>query len=188
MIAAFDDPSLLHHQNFIGFFDGGQAMGDDQGGPILLQRIQRFLDCPLGFGIQRRGGLVEDKYRAIAQQRAGDGDTLTLAAGEQDAVFADNRIQAHVHFFDEIHGVSHAGSVLYLLAGVGCLAGISDIVGDSIVKQMHVLGNQRHLITQRGELIGAQIGTVEQDLALLDIVKPRQQIGDGRFTGAGSPH
>ncbi|MNN78519.1 hypothetical protein D3C81_1950820 [compost metagenome] len=53
MCASFDDPPLFHDQDQVGFFDGGQAVGNDQGGAILDHVIQRRLDMPLRLGIER---------------------------------------------------------------------------------------------------------------------------------------
>ena len=60
-----------------------QVMADEQiSQPVaLLQRFQQRQDLRLHRFIQRRGRLVEDQQR-LQDQRARDGDTLTLAAGK----------------------------------------------------------------------------------------------------------
>ena len=56
--------------------------------------VQRRLDEPLGLGVERAGGLVEDQDRGVAEDGAGDGESLALAAGEVRAAFADDGVVA----------------------------------------------------------------------------------------------
>ena len=82
MPAALDDLAALDHQNGVGVHDGVQAMGDDDGGAVLAEMLDRLLHLLFGFRIQRRGGFIEQDDRRILDQRAGDGDALALAAGQ----------------------------------------------------------------------------------------------------------
>jgi hypothetical protein len=67
--------------------------------------IQGRLDMPLGLGIQRRSGLVEDQQRRVFQQRPGNRQALALAAGQQYAVLADFGIEALRQLVDELLGI-----------------------------------------------------------------------------------
>ena len=58
------------------------------------QAVERLLDHRLVLGVDRRQRLVEHQDRRVAQQRAGDGDALALAARELDALLADHRAVA----------------------------------------------------------------------------------------------
>ena len=51
MVAALDYPSLIHHQDQIGFLDGCKAMGDNQRRTTLHNRIQGSLNMPFRFGV-----------------------------------------------------------------------------------------------------------------------------------------
>ena len=53
----------------------------------------------LGRCVEAGRRLVEDQDRRVADDRAGDGDPLALAAGERHAAFADHRVVAlgHLH-------------------------------------------------------------------------------------------
>ena len=55
---------------------------------------ERLLHQPLGLGVERRGGLVQDQDRRVLQDRAGDRDPLALAAGEPAAALADHGVVA----------------------------------------------------------------------------------------------
>ena len=48
----------------------------------------------LGFGIERRGRLVEQDQRRILDQRARDRDALALAARKAQPALADQRVVA----------------------------------------------------------------------------------------------
>ena len=61
------------------------------------QRLERRLHLTLGLRIERRGRLVEHQHRRILEQRARDRQPLALAAGELNAVFADQRRETLRH-------------------------------------------------------------------------------------------
>ena len=69
-------------------------MGNDEGGAVLHQSVQRFADLGFGFGIHGGGRVIEDQDARILQQGAGNRNTLFLSAGERDAFFADQRVVA----------------------------------------------------------------------------------------------
>ena len=58
------------------------------------RRCDRILHQPLGFGIERRGRLVEQDDRRVLDQRARDRDALALPARELQPVLADRRVVA----------------------------------------------------------------------------------------------
>ena len=57
--AALDDLAAFDHQDGVGVHDGVQAVGDDDGGAVLAEMLDRFLHLLFGFRIQRRGRLVD---------------------------------------------------------------------------------------------------------------------------------
>ena len=92
MVAFLDDPAMVHDDDPVGGADGGEAVGDDDGGAVAHQPVERFLHQPLAFGVERRGGFVEQQQRRVAaEQGAGDGDALALAARQARAAFAHDR-------------------------------------------------------------------------------------------------
>ena len=84
------------HQDAVGLQHGRQAVGDDDGGAALHQMLERRLHQRLAFGVERRGRLVEQQDRRVAQDGAGNGDALALAAGQRHAAFADLGVVALV--------------------------------------------------------------------------------------------
>ena len=61
MRALLGNAAIGHHGNFIGVFDGGQAVSHHQRGAAVAQIIQRGLDKDFGGVVQRAGGLVQDQ-------------------------------------------------------------------------------------------------------------------------------
>ena len=94
MGATLDDAAVLHDDDLVGVFDGGEPMRDDQRRAIAHELDQRLLDAPLGFVVERRRGLVEDQDGRVLEQRARDGDALALAARQQRAAIADRGVEA----------------------------------------------------------------------------------------------
>ena len=78
--ALLGDPALDDDQDLGGVADGGEPMGDGDGGPVFDQGIERLLDLALGGGVQRRGRLVEQQDGRVLEQRPRDRQPLALAA------------------------------------------------------------------------------------------------------------
>ena len=60
--------AAVQHDDAVGVADGGQAVGDHERGAALHQVRERLLHEPLGFGVERRGGLVEDQDRRVLEE------------------------------------------------------------------------------------------------------------------------
>ena len=91
--ALLDDAAVVHHDDPVGAADGGEAVGDDDRRAVVHQPLERLLDQPLGFGVERGGRLVEQQDRRVAQQRAGDREALALAARQPRAAFAQEGVE-----------------------------------------------------------------------------------------------
>ena len=80
---------LINHIDHIRLLDRTQPMRHRDRGSALRRRIQRRLHDLLALGVQRGGRFVEEEDLWIAQEGAGDGDALFLAAGEEGGFAAD---------------------------------------------------------------------------------------------------
>lgn len=69
-------------------------MGDDDGGAVFGNAVERFLDAFLGANVDGGCGFVEDEDWWALDDAAGYGDALALAAREFDAGFADEGVVA----------------------------------------------------------------------------------------------
>jgi len=77
--AGLDDSSFVEDADEVGVFDGGEAVGDDDGGTVAHQFFEGVLDESFRFGIEGGGGFVEDEDGGIAEDSAGDAESLALA-------------------------------------------------------------------------------------------------------------
>src|SRR5260370_6812168 len=58
MAAALDYLAAVEHQDLVGIDDGGEPVGDDEGGAVLRDLAQARLDLALGLRLERPGPLV----------------------------------------------------------------------------------------------------------------------------------
>ena len=65
------DALLGEHQNLLGVADGGQPVGNDQGGTVFGQPLQALLDQPFALVVQGGGGLVKDEDGGGFSERPG---------------------------------------------------------------------------------------------------------------------
>ena len=100
--------------------------------------LQGALDFPLGAGVQRAGGLVQQQDRRVLEDGAGDGDALLLAARQFQAALAHHGVIAHRQLHDELVDLGQARRFLDL-GLVGADAAIGDVVLDRVVEQHRVL-------------------------------------------------
>ena len=123
-------------------------MGDDQRRPVGRDVIQCFLDVALGFGVERRGGFVEDENRGVFQDGAGDRQTLSLPAGEQHAVLADQRVEAQWQSIDKLIGVGRFGSTFDFRAWCQSEVAVGDVGGNRVVEKNNLLRYQCDVAAQ----------------------------------------
>src|SRR5947209_851371 len=109
MPSLLDDFAALNHQYGVGMHDGVQPMGDDNGGAVLAEMLDRFLDLLFGFRIKRCGRFVEQDDWGVLHERAGDRDALALSSRQLGAVLADRRVVAEGKTRDEFMRASRLG-------------------------------------------------------------------------------
>ncbi len=118
--ALLDDAALIHHHDAVAGQHSGEPVGDHQRGAVAHQFLQRGLHQGLALRIERRGGLVEQQQRRVAQDSARDRDALALAAGQRDAALAELGLKAAGQPADEFGGMGEIGGTLdFGVGGVG---------------------------------------------------------------------
>ena len=63
MGALLGDAAVPDHQDAVGGPDGGEPVGDDEGGAAPAQLVEGVLNFRLGDAVQSRGGLVQDQEK-----------------------------------------------------------------------------------------------------------------------------
>jgi len=144
MGALLHDGAIVHYADAVGFADGGQAVGDDDGGSALHEGIEGFLNLFFGFGIEAGGGFIEEEDSGVFEDGPGDGYALALATGEFDAAFADDGVEAFGEGGDELPGIGLIGGADDILIG-GFGIAIADIIADGAAKEEHFLRYDGHI-------------------------------------------
>ena len=115
MRAALDDAAVVEDDDLVGVAHRGEAVRDRDHRPALREPLERGLHRALGLRVERRGGLVEDEDRGIAQDRPRDRDALLLAAREPVAALADDGLVALGERGDQVVDLPGAGGLLDLV-------------------------------------------------------------------------
>jgi len=85
MAALFHHTAMIHDDDPVGLLHGRQPVGDDQTGAARHGAMDSVLNQTLVLGVQRAGGFVQQQDRRGAHECAGNGQPLTLAAGQRAA-------------------------------------------------------------------------------------------------------
>ncbi len=140
--ALLDDLARLHHQDAVAGEHGRQPVRDDEGGAVLHQPLERGLYQRLALGVERGRRLVEQEERRLAQDGAGNGDALALAARQRHPTFADRGIELLRQQADELQRMRELGRALDL--GIACAGPAeTNVVADRGGKDHRVLRHQR---------------------------------------------
>src|SRR5690242_8543959 len=67
-----DDPSAVENDDQIRIANRGEAMRDHERRSPFAERLQRLLDAPLRFGVERAGRFVQDQNARVSQNGAGN--------------------------------------------------------------------------------------------------------------------
>src|SRR5690554_6623077 len=87
MGAAFNDPTLVHHQDLVCFLNGGQTVGYDDGSSAFRQFFRSGLDQGFGFGIDRGSSFIQDEDLGIVNISPEKGNQLSLPNRQASAPF-----------------------------------------------------------------------------------------------------
>src|SRR5208337_4781333 len=156
------------------------AVGDDQRGAALHQRLERALHQRLALGVERRGRLVEQQDWRVFQDGARDGDALALAARKSHAALAEFRVVAFRQAGDEaVRGGLFGGGDDGVSARVR--RSIGDIVGDARAEDEGVLGDEGDFRPKRGRIEAGYVDAVERDRSAERIVEAQGELEQGRF-------
>ena len=150
------------------------------------QAAQCFVDPRFDVDVDGARRVVENQDRRVEQQRARDGDALTLTARERVAALADDGVVALGQAHDELVRVGRAGRGLDSSnRGVGSAVG--DVVADRDRKEERLVEDDADVRAKRAERHVADVVAVDLDGAGGDVIEARQQPRDGRLARPGAP-
>lgn len=84
--------SLIQHKNAVGVHNRRQPMGDHDNGAPLCKLVEGSLHLRFVVGIGKGGRFIKNQHRRVFEHGAGNGKPLCFAAGEVDALRADDRM------------------------------------------------------------------------------------------------
>ena len=172
--------AVLDDEDDVGVADRVEVMGDDDRRPALHQFSRAPMTACSDSGVQPGRGLVENQDRRVADDGAGDGDALALAAGQRDATLAHHRVVAVGHRVDELVRVGQFGRALDLRGRARRLA-VRDVLPDGRAKEQRVLQHKAHLVAQRLQLVPPDVRALDDDLPGDRVVEPWNQAHERRL-------
>ena len=184
MAAAFHNLSFVQHTDFISIADGGQAVGNSDGGAVLHQVLQRLLHHLFRFRVEGGGRFVQNQDGRVLQDGAGDAHPLALPAGQFAAPVAYHGVVSLFAGHDEVVGVGYLGGFNHLLHR-GVLHAESNVVEERVVEQDGFLVHIPHQAPQALQGDVFHVHPINEDSAFLHIVIAGQEVNERGFPGAG---
>ena len=180
MGAEFDHSATRQDGDLIGITDRRETVRNGDRGPAGAQGVDRLLNGTLGPVVEGGRGFVQDQHPGIAQDRAGNGQTLLLTAGEAMSAGTDHGVETLGQPSDQVGNLGCPESSPHLrLARVGC--GQQEVGPNGVV---HEVGLLRHDADDRGQILLAdrrEWDAVDRDRAGRGVTQPRHQAGQGRL-------
>lgn len=182
--AAFDDLAVVEDHDDVGVLDGRESVGDDEDGASFHERIHAALDEGFGACIDGRGGFVEDHHWWIADGCAGDGEKLTLSLAESGAVAGEDGVVTLRQHTDEAVSVGElcCGDAFFIAGG---WIAVADIFHDAAGEEVDILKNDAKGAAQIVLADFFDVDAIVEDGAVVDVVKPIDEVGDGGFSRSG---
>ncbi len=172
-------PAVDQHADAVGERGGvAEVVRHEQRGEVQLreQVLQLSADDAAGLCVERRERLVEEQHGRVARQRASEGDTLALAAGDGIRALAREMVDAEA---------------LQQLAGPIASAE-RHVLPDRQVREQRVLLEDeadRPLVGVERDPLGAVEPRVlpERDAPAIGTAQPGDRPQHGRLPGSGRP-
>ena len=184
--AALDDPSLVQDVDDVAAHRQRQPVGDADDGLAGRDGRKLLQDLVLGLGVQGAGRLVQNQDRGVAEQRAGDGESLALATGEPAAALADDGVVAGRQRHDEVVEAGRLRGGHDLVVGRVELPH-PDVVADGAIEEGRLLRDQREAAAEGRQRVLADVASVDLDRPIGRVVEAREHIDQGRLAGTGRP-
>ena len=178
--------AALEDEDRIRIHQRGEAVRDDNQGAALRDAQQVGVDDRLAVGVERARRLVEDQDARIADQRAGDRETLPLAARQVCRALLDKGLIAARQALDELLGAGEPRRLHdFLETRIGLGGG--NRLTDRAAEQKVLLQHDTEAGAQMIDIDLAQIVAVDLDEPLVVAVQQLQQARDRRLARAAAP-
>lgn len=165
-----------------------QSVCGDDTDPLAPACQHGLLHCGLAGLIQGARGLVEDEDVRFGIERAGNGDTLQLAAGEAVAALADPPVCFAATFAKKVNGGLTAGSAHLFVINLLAPVAEGHVLRHRSGKQVGILRHIADVLPVRGQLRGVHGIAVDKETTGGGLQQTAQNIDEGALARAGATH
>ncbi len=186
MITLFHHAAVFKHQNPVGLLHRREPVGNDQRGAAGQKPGQRLMQLPLGGGVQRRGGLVQDDDPRVGHNHARNRQPLPLPAGQAHALPPHFGIQPVRQRGDRL---LQLGNVQRLpQRGVIGIAPQRQVGAHAVVEQDRVLQHHADMLAHRFPADFADRHAAILNLPGFHRIQAQQGLHQRRLAAAGGAH
>lgn len=169
----FSQGSLVHHDDFVGPANGGQAMGDNKGRAPLDNFFNGILDEMLRLCIDAGRCFIEDEDIRLVYESPGKTQKLALALGECGSSFGDGMIEALGKLSNKRGGIDKfRGFPDPLIADLFIKKG--DIAPNISGKEEDILKNGYDTASEEMLIVVLDGVAINEDFTLVDVIKAGQ--------------
>ena len=183
MRADADDAPAVHHDDAVGVHDRAHALGDDDHGRLGGLALERGAQPRVGLEVERREAVVEDVDLGPLHERAGDGESLALAAGDVRAALRDRRLETLGHLGDELLALRDFERVPELVVGRVLLA-VAQVARDGAAEQERLLRDEADLAPEVVAVHVADVDAVDEHRAAGHVVEAGDEVDERRLAAA----
>ncbi len=171
------DLPVLQDEDLIRGAHGRDAMRHDDRRSLAHHRGQSREDLLFRVRIHGRERIVQDQDLRVDRQRARDGGTLLLPAGERDAALADHGVVSFRKIAEIRVEPRHLGRVFDARQlRVRASSAKPDVLRDGGAEEKGLLRDEADGAAQRRERKMADVDAIDEDGPARRLVQARQQI------------
>ncbi len=174
MRAGFPDAAVVQDDDPVCILHGGKAMRDDDRRAVSHQLFKRIANQHLRFRVDAGGRFVQNQDFRVVGQGARKGKQLFLPHRKRGAPFSDFGCIAMLQFPDETGCMNRFRRPLHVFIG-DVFVSQTYVFCNASRKQKHVLKHDADGTAQLLQVEILYVLSIDQDLALLDIVETAQQ-------------
>eukprot|EP00903_Cladosiphon_okamuranus_P003719 g3717.t1 len=182
--ALLDDFPVIEDADEIGTADGGEAVGDDEGGAVCAEEVECLLDEFFGGVVEGGGGFVEQEDGWIPEEGPCDGDALFFSSGKADAAFSGGGFETFGEGADKFGGVGCLEDGPEFGIG-GVVLGEGEVFAQRGVEEEGVLGDEAGVVAEPflGDFRDGV--SIEQDFTGGGFVEAGEEVEQGGFPRSG---
>ena len=184
MGAFLDDAAVVHDDDAVGGADGGQAVGDDDRGAVFHQPLERVLDQPLAFGVERGGRFVEQQQGRVRRSSARAMAMRWRWPPDRRAPPSPMKVSRPSGSARRKFSALASRAAAQISSSLGVPMAVAQVVAGRGGEDHRFLRHHGDARANVGGIGIAQVDAVEQHAAVLRIVEALGELEQGRLAGA----